>query len=168
MLKVLAENIPDELKALRQWVGWKLTGGRKLPVQTNGRAAKSNDPSTWASFAEVMAAYEQGRFYPGGVGFVFTKDDPYCGIDLDGCLHPQDGLDDWAQKIVDRLDSYTEVSPSGYGVKIIVRGRSPFVSGKKIPLQQFGGSGGKEAAIEIYNGGRYFALTGQLLGGTER
>ena len=37
--------------------------------------------------------------------------------DVDGCVH--DGkLDEWAQEIVDELDSYTELSPSGTGIHI--------------------------------------------------
>ena len=55
-----------------------------------------------------------------GVGFVFTADDPFVGIDLDDCiengeLHPD------AVEIVRQLDSYTELSPSGSGIHVIIR-----------------------------------------------
>jgi primase-polymerase (primpol)-like protein len=84
-----------------------------------------------------------------GVGFVFTLDDPYCGIDLDKCVNPASGaINDQAREIVDALQSYTELSPSGTGLHIIVRAT---LSAK----------GRKRDAIEIYDRGRYFTVTGQ-------
>ena len=82
--------IPEELKALPQWVVYRLVwnGERKkydkIPYQINGNKAKTNDPSTWTTFKNVLNAANGGKF--DGVGFVFTKDDPYCGIDFDACL----------------------------------------------------------------------------------
>jgi primase-polymerase (primpol)-like protein len=59
-----------------------------------------------------------------GVGFVFSSDDPYVGIDLDGCRNPQTGyIEPWALEIVRRLNSYTEISRSGTGLHIIAKGR---------------------------------------------
>jgi putative DNA primase/helicase len=88
-----------------------------------------------------------------GVGFVFTKDDPYAGIDLDHCRNPETGeIAPWAQAIVDYLSSYTEVSPSGTGVKIFVRGALP--------------AGAHKSAIEAYDSGRYFTVTGLHVAGT--
>lgn len=165
-MKVLFNNIPAELRALRQWVLWKLVNGRKVPMQTNGRAAKTNDPTTWASFAEVFAAHDRGGF--DGIGFVFSKDDPFVGIDIDGCRHPTDGVEDWARRIIERLASYTEISPSGTGVHVIVRGKFPSISRNKMPLPQHGSNGGKEAAVEVYDHGRYFCITGHLLEGIAR
>ena len=51
-----------------------------------------------------------------------TRDDPYVGIDLDDCRNPETGeIAAWAQEIIDRFDSYTEVSPTGTGVRILIR-----------------------------------------------
>lgn len=65
-LPVSAENVPDELKALPQWVVWqamerngKLT---KPPRQIDGQAAKANDPSTWTTFEKAMAARNGAKF----------------------------------------------------------------------------------------------------------
>ncbi|MQA91454.1 MAG: hypothetical protein GEU90_14710 [Gemmatimonas sp.] len=43
-----------------------------------------------------------------------------CGTDLDGCRDPETGeIEDWAQKIIEELSSYMELSPSGEGVHIL-------------------------------------------------
>lgn len=160
---ISAEYIPDELKERPQWVLWKPCGNSsKMPFQVSGNPAKSNDPSTWTTFGEVLAAYDRGGYI--GIGYVFSEDDPFCGIDLDGCRYVGKGeISDWAQKVIDRLGSYSEISPSGSGIKIFVRGKLPLSSGKNKKLPQFGGEGGKEAGIEIYDHGRFFAVTGQQL-----
>jgi putative DNA primase/helicase len=89
-----------------------------------------------------------------GVGFVFTEDDPYAGIDLDKCRNPETGeIDQWARKIVDALDSYTEVSPSGTGLHIFVKATLPGRNNRKGP-------------VEMYESRRYFTLTGKHLNGT--
>src|SRR2546423_963033 len=79
-------------------------------------AASSTDPATWSSFAEVVAAVAGFD----GIGFVFSADDPYTGIDLDNCLAGE-RMDPQAAAIVIALDSFTEISPSATGVKLIVR-----------------------------------------------
>jgi putative DNA primase/helicase len=61
-----------------------------------------------------------------GIGYVFSAEDPYTGIDLDKCRDPETGtIEEWAQEIIISLRSYTEISPSGRGVHIIVRGKLP-------------------------------------------
>jgi primase-polymerase (primpol)-like protein len=94
----------------------------KSPINPNtGDFAKSTDASTWGTFDEATAACTQDASLS-GVGFVFTADDPYCGVDLDDCRDPDSGqLKDWAREIVDWLASYPEVSPSGTGVKVFVQ-----------------------------------------------
>ena len=101
---------------------FRIEGAWKTRCRTRptARTASSTDPATWSSFDEVVTAYEAGGF--DGIGFVFTKGDPYCGIDLDDCRDPSRVRSrPWAQAIIDELASYTEVSPSGTGVHIIVR-----------------------------------------------
>src|SRR6266567_4909839 len=125
-ISVCRSGIPPELIARPQWVVWRLeaTGNRqtKIPYQLDGRKASSTDPKTWTTFDKAFQLFEQGKF--DGVGFVFSADDPYLGIDLDACRNPATGaLTPWANQIVQRIDSYTEISPSGTGVKVIARAR---------------------------------------------
>jgi hypothetical protein len=81
------DKIPEALRALPQWVLWRtmMRHGKpaKMPLQPTGIAAKSNDPSTWRDFREISAYYNPA--HGGGIGFVFSPEDPFCGVDLDGC-----------------------------------------------------------------------------------
>src|SRR5262249_12807687 len=89
-----------------------------------------------------------------GIGFVFTEDDPYAGIDLDDCRNPETGvIAPWARRIIAVLSSYTEISPSGTGVHIYVQGRLP-------------GQGRNLKPVEIYDRRHYFTVTGQHIPGT--
>ena len=123
---LLPDNIPEELKGLKQWVVYRLEEikGRltKPPYQTNGRKASATNSSTWCTFEEALAAYETGNF--DGIGLVFTKDDPYCGIDFDGCVsHETKAIEPWAKEWIDKFESYTELSPSKTGTHTIVKGK---------------------------------------------
>lgn len=95
-----------------------------------------------------------GRY--SGIGFVFSADDPYAGMDIDDCRNPETGeIAPEAKAVIDRLNSYTEVSPSGTGVKIWVKAR-------------LRGAGSRRDNYEMYDRGRYFTITGQHLEGTPR
>lgn len=161
-------TIPAELIERRQWVLWSQVSrdGKptKVPFQTNRTAAKTTDPATWTTFAEAQAAYSSGGF--SGVGYVFAADDPFCGIDLDGCRNAETGeVAEWAKAIINRFGSYAEVSPSQTGVKIFCRGKSPLATGRKKVLSKVPRVQDKEPAIEIYDERRYFAVTGFHLAG---
>lgn len=89
---------------------------------------------------------------------MFSENDPYVGIDLDGCII--DGqLVPEAQQIVDFCNSYTEISPSGTGLHIFVIGKLPPGLPHKIAMESQG-----YKAFEIYNRQRYFTVTGDVFG----
>ena len=116
-------NIPAELNELKQWVLWDKG---KRPLQPNGIPASVSNPSTWCSFEAAVAAYRNRKITHRpflGIGFVFTDDDPYSGIDLDKVIDENGVISPEAQAIIDEMDSYTEVSQSGRGIHIIVRGK---------------------------------------------
>ncbi|MGH3085706.1 MAG: hypothetical protein ACRDSJ_00125 [Rubrobacteraceae bacterium] len=129
---------------LKQWVCWRSEerGGRKTKIPCSPRSgsrARCDDPATWGTFAEAREAVRERSC--DGVGFVFTADDPFCGVDLDGCVDPASGkVEPWAKEIVDHLDSYTEVSPSGTGLHIIVHAKIPE-----------GRPGNRKDNVEIYD-----------------
>ena len=90
-----------------------------------------------------------------GVGFVFSPDDPFVGVDLDHCRDPESGVvKPAAQEITTELNSYTEISPSGTGVHIIVQAR----------LSR--GGRRRTGNFECYGDSRYFTMTGDHLDGT--
>jgi putative DNA primase/helicase len=95
-----------------------------------------------------------------GIGFTVTKDDPYCAIDIDNCLDNTRQLKPWARSITKRFsDTYTEITPSGKGLRIWTRGKLPG-SGRKFPYS--------DGRIEVYDQGRYFAVTGRPFNGVRR
>ena len=151
-------TVPAELKALPQWVLWKSevrdSEPTKIPKQSNGRNAKSNEPSTWTDYPSVCKVRDRLD----GIGFVFSSSDPYCGIDLDKCLDVSGELKAWAMSIVDRLKAvaYGEVSPSGKGIKFWTKARLPILAKHKVYLDETTGE-----AIEAYDSGRYFTVTGK-------
>ena len=151
-LAVSSDGIPGELKVRPQWVNWRYSwDGKKWTKHPfnprTGRKASSTDLLTWSSFEDVLKAYEGGGY--SGVGFVFCSGDPYAGVDLDGCRDPETGeIEAWAAKIVDELDSYTELSPSGKGLHIILKAKVP------API--------KHSELEMYSIERYFTVTGQV------
>jgi hypothetical protein len=147
------------MRDLRQWLCWRLEERNGEPTKVpyspkKQEKAKSTDPETWAGYEEAVKATRE-RGYD-GVGFVFTLEDDFCGVDLDMCLDPETGeIEPWAQEIIEDLDSYTEISPSGRGVHILVRGELPAGRNRK-------------GHFEAYDRSRYFTVTGRHLAGTPR
>ena len=158
-LTVDPAGIPDELKGLSQWVRWRWvwkptrTSWTKVPIRTLLDVyAETDNPATWGTFEDAFANLRKHQV--DGLGFVFTANDPYCGIDIDGCLNPATGeIDARATRIIQMFDGWAEISPSGRGVHIIVKAVLP-------------SAGRKNGGLEIYDRGRYFAFTGQVVGGS--
>lgn len=154
---VIAKNIPAELKVLLRWVVWKWEKRKgkwaKPPRQTNDRYASSNDPHTWCSFSEALAAYDTGNF--DGIGIVLP--DGIVGIDLDDCVDGEKFTE--ASKLIKAmLPTYCERSPSGTGIKMLAAGQ---LNAKLAKTNHSKG-------VELYDGGdtnRYFTLTGNVVDG---
>jgi len=150
ILPVKAGNIPGELKARPQWVLWRAVGDKpdKVPYSARtGRRASSTDLLTWTTFEEALEAYENGEY--AGLGFVFSSADPYTGIDLDNCVGGDSEIALWALEIVRYFDSYTELSATGTGLHIIVRGNVP---------------NRRKDEVEVYSSKRFFTVTGHVVG----
>jgi putative DNA primase/helicase len=160
-------EVPAELTSRRQWVDWRWqrsAGGRltKVPYSPRtGQLASSTDPETWGTFEEAKAA-DEAMAGTGGIGFVLNGDG-IVGVDLDHCIDTEGKFAPWAQGIIQRLDSYNEISPSGRGVHILIRGVLPSRGRRKRYLGEGSGEDGRRSAIEIYDRARYFAMTGRRL-----
>lgn len=147
------KNIPESLKQLKQWVCFKLEYNEKkgkhnkIPKDPKtGYNAKANDPATWSDFQTAVKAVSKYGF--DGIGIEFANG--IFGVDLDGVV--KDGkLTPEAQDIIKTLDSYTEYSPSGTGVHILCKGTIP-------PKDR------RKGNIEMYSEGRFFTVTGKVLG----
>jgi primase-polymerase (primpol)-like protein len=164
------ENIPEELAERPQWVCWryeerdeKLT---KVPYTPTGaytpdQKASTTDLMTWGTFEAAYRALDNEVRHYDGIGFVFSSADPFVGIDLDDCRDPETGaISGWAQKIIERVsEGYTEISPSGEGVHVIVEGT---VRGgrtrKKVRV-----NGEVVGQVEMYGHSKFFTVTGRIL-----
>jgi phage/plasmid primase, P4 family, C-terminal domain len=168
------ENIPESLKALDQWVCWGKPGKPpKVPYNpVTGYPAKAGQPETWTSFNKAVEAVKAGEYK--GVGFEFNNNG-IVGIDLDTVRDPQTGyIDPTAVEIITDLDSYTEISASGYGFHILVQAdlkldkhktRLPDNKIKRYEVDpKIGENRRKRPEIEVYNEYRYFAFTGDRYG----
>lgn len=151
-------SLPASLRTGRNFVRYKLTkpdnhGKRKkIPYfPEEDRRARVNEPSSWGTFEECLA--NVGKHGTDGVGIVLNSGILVC-LDLDGVRDPKTGvITAEATAIIEKFNSYTEVSLSGTGVHLFARGRLPF--------------GGKNdgRGHEIYSKDRFIALTGVAVGG---
>ena len=156
ILLVAAENIPDELTKLPQFVLWRAEWNQKrnqfdkIPYQINGRRASSTDSSTWGNFEQVLKIYEENNEYE-GVGFVLTQQDDFVCVDIDD-LQSVDELDPLAEEIVNM--SYAETSPSGKGIHVWFR--------HKLDRERHKNKNA-ETGYEIYDSSRFLTITGESL-----
>lgn len=167
--EIVFESVPKQLAEKPQWVTWKIEirNGKKTKVPYNpnypGMKAEADDPNTWATLSKAIEESRRNGFQ--GIGFEFSKDDQIVGIDLDQAVNPENGeLDQWAQKIVDSFNSYTEVSPSGTGVHIFCRGEKPSDKCRTGIPESWNGQ--PEAHVELYNNKRFFTFTGERMART--
>jgi putative DNA primase/helicase len=168
-----------------RWVGWReeeetgkdgkpIVGEEGKPKKTKvpydpktGRQASSTKPTTWATQDE--AERWANKYGGNGVGIVLGQldnGDALCGVDLDTCRSPESGdFTPWAREIIDRLATYTEISPSGTGAKAFFAVANDDLTTAKALLdgksgRSFkNGDGEHPAGIEVYIGGRYFTVT---------
>lgn len=148
----LYSNLPEELRLLKQWCLWKYEDvgaakPTKVPYQPNGKVASVTDTNTWSSFDDCFNSFNFGGF--DGIGFIFSKSDPYCFIDLDDADGDNATLERHL-KVYHEFETYAEVSPSGKGLHLICKGSLP--------------AGRRRSKIEIYPHDRYATMTGNVYG----
>jgi RecA-family ATPase len=159
VLPVRLNGIPQELKDIPRWVMWKLIkrskpngekAWTKMPLAIDGGPGSSTNSRTWSTYNEVCDALIMGKGFD-GIGLVLGAD--VQGIDLDDCRSPDGSLTELATEMLDRVDGYAEVSPSGTGIKIFARTNLDRSRTKK------------ELGVELYREGRYFTVTGHQING---
>ena len=155
-------NIPPELQEYPNWVCGDLD---KVPFDPKtGKKAMADVSRTWGTFSQATKYLEAHK--NNGIrtlGFEMGES-PFTGVDFDHCRSPETRVvESWVMESIKALDSYTEVSPSGTGIRIFVTAGDnfPLVNRKKGGLGESG-----KGAIEIANNGKYFSVTGNHLEGT--
>lgn len=148
-------GIPQEIREYQNWMVWKLedvegkSKPAKIPYSCHTlERARHNEPTEWTDFNHAVEVFESSAGLQfDGLGFAFSKDAPFVGFDIDGCLDEHGKIKQEFKRYVDLMDTYTEVSQSGTGVKGIAKGKKQ-------------GSKCRNGNVELYGDGRFFALTG--------
>src|SRR6056297_3084670 len=119
-------NVPDAMRQYRQFINWRQVGGDKLPVDANGEVISAQDASKWLSYDDASAT---GR----PIGFVFTPQDPFVFVDLDGCRTAPGGpLSDFATTVRSWFPhAGVETSISGTGMHLFVHGAGAIIGNHK-------------------------------------
>ncbi len=146
------ENIPNELKAIQQWALWKAEvrpNGKinKPPCDSRGYYLKDwCNPENLLKFDDAVSLASSNPGIISGIGFVFTANLGLVGIDFDSVIENGEILSEYGEWI-GTLRSYTEISYSGTGVHIIVKGALP-------------GKSNRVGNVEMYSEKRFFVFTG--------
>jgi putative DNA primase/helicase len=151
--------IPQALIRIPHWLIWRYEwhSGKwtKVPYRSDGdRRASSTDPRAWSDLRAALRRWQAGD--GDGIGFALSRDLHMAGLDIDHVRNPQTGeITAEAWHIVRLMDSYTEVSPGGAGLRILANGDKP--AGRC-----------KWGHYELYQEGRFLTITGCHVHGTPR
>jgi hypothetical protein len=113
----------DVIYGDRRFVAWRYERGpnglpTKIPYTPGlGTKARSNDPATWRSHVEAQATLEKGAV--DGISYALMQRDSLAALDLDHCLGVNGVWSAWALDLVDEAKTYTEVTPSHEGLRIL-------------------------------------------------
>jgi P4 family phage/plasmid primase-like protien len=153
------DAIPPSLKERDCWICWREEERdgdmTKVPVDPHtGGFASTTDSETWGTFEEAVGVHQGAAVETSGVGIVFAPGDTLVGIDLDDCRDPDTGEPTKeAREIINQLESWTEVSPSGTGYHVFVQGLLP-EGGNRGDIDDV-------SHLEMYDKKRFFTVTGE-------
>lgn len=160
-------GIPPELKALRRWAPWKAVynakRGKVDKVPQNAKTPEygisTASPEKWFTYDEALKAFINAKGMLAGIGLVMTGIEGVAGIDLDNCLDEQGCVAAWAKEVVSTLNSYTEISPSGRGLRVF-----------GVTIADGPDWSNHEVGIEVYVGStpRFLTVSGRHLPGTPK
>lgn len=128
--EIKIDDIPVELREARRWAPWEAVWDEnrgkydKVPhnPKNPARGLSTNKPDKWADLDTAFRACQQAGL--AGIGYLMTGEHGIVRYDLDDCFEGSE-LKEWAQMVVDRLDTYTEISPSGRGLRLFCKGSVP-------------------------------------------
>jgi hypothetical protein len=150
------------LRARRQWICWSYVWNEKKqkwdkpPLSAHtGRMEKggATNPENWGTFEQAAGTALLMKL--AGVGYVLARDDDITGVDLDHCISDSGSYNETAAAVLDFAETYAEVSPSGEGIRLFIKGKYEGTVIKKDAL-----------GIEVYTWGRYLTVTGNQVAGS--
>lgn len=155
------EKLPRRLREMQVFITWKYVKKRgqtkptKVPTSpSKGQFISATDLTQRVTFEDACEALALESHPINGLGIILSEDENITVLDLDNCV--SDGeIDEWAAAIVEKFDAYTELSPSGKGIRVIFFGTKP-------------GTRCRNGQIEIYNCKRFVTVTGARLSGSQK
>ena len=154
----LEETIPESIKS-ESFMLWRLEQreGRqtKPPINpSSGYKGNVQDPKQWTDFANALKIHKGGRFHTNGISVVVHPDSELVGLDLDKCI--KDGaFSNEAMEVLQKVNSYSEISPSGKGVRIFLYAKLPE-------------KGRRKETFECYDEGILLTVTGNHIPDTPK
>ena len=155
------EKLPAELIERGAFCLWRYEEREgkmtKIPYQVNGLRA---DPSNRASFIDYSTIISHIAEY-NGIGIGLFGD--ICAIDIDHCV-TGGKMSDMAQDIISSMDTYTEYSPSGTGIRILFRATICAFDKDRYYINN------RSIGLEVYVAGctnRFVTVTGNGIRGTD-
>ena len=152
------ENLPTLIKTDGKICLWKYetvnNRKTKIPYQLSGARASSSDENSFCSFDKAISVV--GDYDGVGLGIF----DPFIAVDIDHCVENGE-LNEIARYIVDKLNSYTEYSPSGTGIRILGTIHDFNYEREKYYIHN------SKAGVEIYACGctnKFVTMTGNVIG----
>lgn len=165
------EKIPPQLRQAKRWAPWAAPWDpekekyAKVPHRADRVTSGLSNGSTagWVSFEQAFAAYKANPDLFAGVGYLMTNQKEVTGVDLDHCV--KDGvIEPWAAEVIAKLDSYTEFSPSGTGLHVMLAGE--LASDWSV---KFGDKQDKQPGIDVYGASpRFLTFTGAQVPGSPK
>ncbi len=165
MPQVHPENFPELLKSA-QFCLWRYEHDKsgkptKVPYQPKAPQYRADvsEPKTFASMDKALQALQSVKGFD-GIG-IRVKEPISAGIDIDHCVNDDGSISAMAQEIIDALDTYTEISPSGHGIRMFVRLDKDYKYDSETYYKKNPKNG-----LEIYRAGatkRILSVTGNVL-----
>lgn len=155
------EKLPRRLREMKVFITWKYVKKRgqtkptKVPTSpSTGEFISATDLTQRVSIDDACEALALESHPINGLGIILSESESITVLDLDNCISEGE-IDEWAAGIIERFDAYTELSPSGKGIRVIFFGSKP-------------GSKCRKGHIEIYNCKRFVTVTGARLRGSQK
>jgi hypothetical protein len=156
-----AQHIPAALRNQKRWAPWKAVYNEKrgkfdkIPVALNGpHGISTANLAKWGTFEDALRAYNANPEAT-GVGYCMTGHHGVVGFDLDNCIDDSGVIAPWAVAVINSVESYTEVSPSGHGVRCFAEGEAKDWMNHQVGIEVYGG-----------DAPRFLTITGTHVGGT--
>lgn len=162
------DTIPADLAQRQQWVLWrfewseKRTAWQKVPYypmggRRTGDQGSDRDRMRLATLNVARTAFERKQGMEGawaGVGFAFLPGDGLMGIDLDKHVDAATGeMTDRCKNIIQAFHTFTEISVSGTGVHLYLKGHTETNKSNDI-------------GVEMFCESQFFIVTGKHVPGT--